>query len=194
MDVTKKIALAIRVVSVPSFLAIVLAMILYIKEGGALLGYVMLAFFLGIVPALAYPICRLSPKLKKKGRPFERKIAFITSGVGYVAGLLYGLLTKETRLLMMVYLSYFFSVLVLSFFNSILHVKASGHACGIFGPISLIVALGGPLYLLPCVLVFAAVVWASIYLKRHNLMEIIWGSFSSGSSVIGTVLAYNLIF
>ena len=176
----------IRILTAPSLLAILLTALLYFeyRDGEPFYEYLLFALFIGVIPMLSYPICRIIPKLRTKGRDFERKLTFVTSILGYTAGFVYALVSSVSRVLLVAYVSYFASVFILAFFNKVLKVRASGHACGIFGPLLLIVLLCGVKYLIPCVLIAAGVVFSSLYLKRHTVRELIFGALSSDLPVL----------
>ena len=54
-------------------------------------------------------------------------------------------------------------------------IKASGHACGVAGPIFSLIYFLGPWVLLG-LLLLAAVYWASLSMKRHDKSELLIGS------------------
>ena len=49
---------------------------------------IILLLLLGIVPVLAYPYQKVSPKYKAGGRSAQRKLAFVFTLLGYTAALL----------------------------------------------------------------------------------------------------------
>ncbi|MFB0920082.1 MAG: recombinase family protein [Oscillospiraceae bacterium] len=61
----------------------------------------------------------------------------------------------------------------------IIMILASGHACSITGPLILMVYFIGWKCVLPCLALFALIIWASLNLKRHTPKELITGSFSA---------------
>lgn len=73
-------------------------------------------------------------------------------------------------------MTYFISVVLLTFVNKVLKVKASGHACSIIAPCLLIAMFCGWYHIFPCLLIAAASVWASLYLKRHTVKELLFGA------------------
>lgn len=73
-------------------------------------------------------------------------------------------------------MTYFISVVLLTFVNKVLKVKASGHACSITAPCLLIAMFCGWYHIFPCLLIAAASVWASLYLKRHTVKELLFGA------------------
>lgn len=185
-DFLSALSKIIRVVTAPAILAVLVAAVLCFEReaGEPFYEYFLFALFIGIIPILSYPICRLIPKLREKGRDFERKMSFVTSVIGYTAGFVYALIAPVPRTLLVAYVSYFASVVILTFFNKVVKVRASGHACGIFGPLLLVVLLCGLKYLAPCVLILAGVVFSSLYLKRHTVTELVFGALSSGIPVL----------
>lgn len=130
-------------------------------------------FCLTILPLLAYPMQPVIPKFKDKGRDGQRDLAIVFAVVGYVIGTIYCLLFSKSREMLYIFLSYFVSG-VLIFVSTALHLKASGHACGIIGPMMLAAFLHIswwwvyiPLYVI--------VMIASIKMKRHTPREFILG-------------------
>ncbi len=82
------------------------------------------------------------------------------------------------------YLWPIFSGAFLFFINRGLEIKASEHACGISGPITLLINLIGFnfvwLYLL-----IPLVFWSRIKLGRHTLKELVIGTFiGTGSTLV----------
>lgn len=81
-------------------------------------------------------------------------------------------------------MAYLFSGAFLSFVNKGLKIKASGHACGISGPITLLINLIG-INMLWLYLLMPVVFWARINLDRHTLRELIIGTFVGiGSTLV----------
>ena len=139
--------------------------------------------FLAVVPMLAYPLSAIIPSIHKKGREGQRNLAFLLSVIGYSGGLLYAFAAQVSKSLMIVYGTYFLSVLVLSFMNKILKVRASGHACSIAGPIGLVCYLLPPVCILYALGLYITIFWASVHMGRHTVKEFIWGSVSSPVSL-----------
>jgi hypothetical protein len=81
--------------------------------------------FLVLVPTIAYPLSGIIPKLKAKGRAGQRTLAFGFSLVGYCAALVYGLVAHVGRGVLLIYLAYFISVVMLVIFNMIVKKRAS---------------------------------------------------------------------
>ncbi len=191
----KTLSTVIRVMTVPSLMAVVLCIMIAIEfKSESMLQIIVLAIFIGLVPILGYPLCYFIPKFRKKGRVAQRKAAFIFSVLGYIGGIIYALIAPVSKVLFCTYLSYFMSVIVLILFNKVIKVKASGHACGIFGPLCLTLLLFGWRYLPFCLLIMVGVIFSSLYLKRHTKTELLFGALSSGISVVGSWLAVFYLF
>lgn len=176
-----KLAKLIRVVSVPPFMVSAMFLIFYFdnKIFANFEQLICSLIFFAIIPVLAYPICAVVPKLKEKGREGERNLAFILSIAGYTLAMGYAFFAQLGKGLMLIYLSYFYSVIILTVFNKLIKKRASGHTCAIAGPLIFLVFFEGVFFSIPCVSVFMLVVWASLKLKRHTVEEIILGSMSA---------------
>lgn len=176
------IAKIIRILTVPPLLVTALLVTLYIGRPDFFRGPVDLiasVAFLAVIPTLAYPIQALIPGLKAKGRKCQRRLAFVTSGVGYIGGMLYAIISKTSAELILIFASYLVSVIVLTVFNTLLKRRASGHSCGVVGPLLFTVYFLGWGWLIPCVLLAAAVAWSSVFLKRHTPNDILLGGLSA---------------
>lgn len=175
---TAYLAKTVRIVTIPAILVTVLIVTLYFAEPHIFNSYadaVLAVVFLGIFPMLAYPFQYLIPKLKEKGRACQRMLAFIFCLLGYTAGFIYGFAAHVSAELLFVFITYFISVILLTFVNKVIKVKASGHACSITSPCLFIAKFCGWYYIFPCLIVAAASVWASLYLKRHTVKELLSG-------------------
>ena len=75
----------------------------------------------------------------------------------------------------MIYLEYLISGVVIFFINKCFGFRASGHACGVAGPVALMVYFGIKA-LLPGVLVLALTFWASLKMKRHTAEQLLGGT------------------
>lgn len=176
------VAKTVRVVTIPPLLVTSLLVILYFGRPEFFRGVLDLVagiVFLAVIPTLAYPLQPIIPGFKGKGRKGQRTLAFITSGIGYIGGMLYALISKVTPELFLIFGSYFVSVIVLTVFNTVLKRKASGHSCGVVGPLIFTVYFLGWGWLIPCVLLAGAVVWSSVALKRHTPNDMLLGGASA---------------
>lgn len=180
--VAEKAAKLIRAGTVPPVLVCALLLIVYFFCPDVFAGPVQLALsllFLVAVPLLAYPLAALLPLYRKQGREGQRNLAFLLNPLGYLAAVIYGCSADVSRSLLLIYLTYFLSVAVLLIFNKVLRQRASGHACGIAGPLILLIYFIGWMCVLPCAIIFAAVTWSSLYLHRHTLGELTAGSVTA---------------
>jgi hypothetical protein len=76
----------------------------------------------------------------------------------------------------MIYLTYFLSGIGIAVFNKIIKVPASGHACGIVGPIALSIYYIGMYGVIAGSITFLLMCWSSIKLKRHTMPQLLLGS------------------
>lgn len=176
-----KAAKIIRVITVPPVMAGSLILILALCRKGMFRGagdIVLAVLSLMIIPVLAYPLQNVIPGFKGKGRDGQRKLAFIFTLFGYLAGAIIGYLTHVTADLQFVLNAYLLSVLILIFFNKVLHIRASGHGCSVTGPLVLLIYFIGPVVILPCIMLACAVVWSSVLLKRHKPSDLAFGGLS----------------
>jgi len=187
----------IRGTSVPAAWVGLLLVILYIFDLGVFDNFNQLLFaitFLALIPGAAYPLSYVIPGFKGKGHEGKRNLAFIFTFVGYTAGIIYCIIAQPSQGLLFIFIVYFLSYVVLLISNKVVKFRASGHACGLFGPIVILVYFVQWQVALPGVILFGLVVWASLYLKRHTVQELVGGcltalvAFFSGFGVVA--LAY----
>ena len=172
------IAKVIRILSVPPVMVtLLIAVILLGKREIFHSGWeiAVLWICLALIPALAYPIADLVPKLRRKGREGERNAAFITSAAGYLIGIVSAVLFKNPYLIFITGI-YVCSVILLLMWNKLFKIRSSGHGCSVVGPLAISVWLFGLPAIPICLAIYAAILWASLYLKRHTLLEFLGGS------------------
>ncbi len=175
-----KIFLMIRKITVPPTFAaalLILGYIMYPDYFGSVWQLVGSLVFLCVLPLLAYPLQKYIPHFKDKGRAGQRSLAMIFSAVGYLLGTLVAFITKapvEYKIICVEYLLCGISMLVL---NKIFKLKVSGHACGIVGPVLMMIyfkmyipAAIGALLIIP---VFVS----SLRTKQHTAWQLIGGGF-----------------
>lgn len=147
---------------------------------------------LGILPLLAYPVQKHIPKFEHQGRKGQRTLAMIFAVAGYIlcaAGLTILYAPAELWLICLVYL---ISGAVLLLLNKGLHIHASGHACGVAGPIALLcvfklygaAVIGGIAAILACA--------ASIGIRRHTLPQFIGGFLIPIVVCVGLSILLNI--
>ena len=189
-------AQAARALTVPPLLVSALLVLLFFFNDTvfATVSQLILALvFLVLIPLAAYPLSYAVPTLRKKGRKAQRDLAFALSFTGYGAAVTYGLITHVESPLLLIFLTYFLSVLGLLFFNLVLKKRASGHACSTMGPLVFLVYFIGPYGLPVCILVAVLVVWSSLFLKSHTTSELIFGAASAVAALFGALALMTLI-
>jgi hypothetical protein len=119
----------------------------------------------------------------------ERKVGFVLSIAGYVAGTLIMLVFfHESRLNVALMLSYLFTVIALTVVN-LMHYKASGHGAGAAGPATaLTIVFGWPGAISYLLLVLVAV--AKMDIKEHTLGQLCTGA---GLSIASTLATFALM-
>ena len=175
----KVLAKAVRVITVPPLLIGVLLVALYLYPSGVFTSFSSLIHaicFLAVIPALSYLVWALIPALRRKGRDSQRKLAFVFSILGYLGGAVYALTADISRGLTVILLTYFVSVILLTLINKLTVFRASGHGCGVTGPLILPAYFVSPFWIVPSLVGLLAVYVSSIVLKRHTLKELVAGS------------------
>lgn len=182
----------IRVVTVPPVLLTILILLLWIGRedifhsgAEAWLSWLLL----GGIPLLAYPLQPMLPGFRKQGREGQRRLAFLLNAVGYTSAMIIGYVMNLSKHLKLIFATYFLSLVILIICN-LLHIRASGHACGVSGPLVLLVYFIGWKALIPCLAVGAAVVWSSLTLKRHTGRDLLLGALACAA---GFGLAWCLV-
>ncbi len=174
-----KIGLAIRKITVPPVFAVMLLLLLYIfhpEYFGGIAALILGIAFLALLPILAYPLQGFIPHFKDKGREGQRTLAMIFSFVGYLLGVITAFAMKLPKEITAVYLVYLSCGILILIFNKLIKLRASGHACGIVGPVLLFVYFG--LYI-PAVIgaILIIIVYiTSVITKRHTPLELVLGS------------------
>ncbi len=167
----------IRILTVPPVMVSVMLLILHFNKTelfGTLSDMMIMLVLLGILPVLAYPAQKIIPGYRKDGREGQRKLAFIMNLIGYSAAFIWAIGSKANTGIMLVCLTYFLSVVMLTVCN-LLHFKVSGHACSVTGPFLILMYFMGKKFVIPIVIVASAIIWSSMVLKRHTLSQLISG-------------------
>jgi len=175
----KVLAKAVRVITVPPLLIGALLVALYVYPSGVFTSFSSLLFsllFLSVIPSLSYLVWAVIPALRRKGRESQRKLAFVFSILGYLGGAVYALTADISRGLTIILFTYFVSVVLLTLINKLTIFHASGHGCGVTGPLLLPAYFVNPLWIGPSLIGLLAVYVSSIVLKRHTLKELVAGS------------------
>lgn len=163
----------------PPIFAAALLIILYLSHPnyfGSCWQFIGGLIFLMILPILAYPLQKYIPHYKGKGRDGQRSLAMLFSGIGYLFGTIVAYATAAPSELKTVYLVYLLCGLILTVFNKVFKLKASGHACGVVGPVLILAyfklyipAVLGSILLIPVYI-------SSVKTKRHTVLQLIGGS------------------
>ena len=169
-----------RKIARPPIFAVAFLLILYFTDPaffGSLWQLSFGIFALGVLPILGYPLQKFIPHFRDKGREGQRSLAMLFCFGGYLLGTVFALITSAPTELLMVYLCYLTCGIGMLVFNKLFHLKASGHACGIMGPVFamllyfdlLIPALVGGVLAL-------AVFASSVVTKEHTGKQLLGGS------------------
>lgn len=191
----KKLSKIIRILTIAPIIAAVMLTIIYLtrpEQIGGAINFIMSLLFLTVLPAISYPLQPIMPYFKHQGREGQRNLAIIAANIGYIAGIIYAFAAQTPQELLIIFLTYFLSGLLIVLFNKALKIRASGHACGIAGPIAILIYFVSPWALLGIV-VLAAAWWASLAMKRHASKELVIGSLLSIASLFISVLTVRLI-
>lgn len=175
------LARIVRIVSVPPVMVGILLALLYCLRDDVFATPVEMAISmlgLTVLPLLAYPASVCIPAFRKKGREGQRSLAMYFSAVGYVAVFVYGLLAGVGTGLMHIYAGYLFSVLIILVANKLLHVRVSGHACSVSGPLVYSGYFLGVWGIVVGALCWGVILWASLVMKRHTLKEFLLGTLT----------------
>lgn len=168
-------AKAIRILTIPPIMAALMPILLRAMRGyfpGAALWLTIL--FLSILPTLSYLVWAAISELRAQGRGMQRKLAVAFSVAGYVAGVVYCLAAGLGRVEQTIYLTYFFSGALIAILSAC-HLKSSGHACGMAGPILVLGLEASPWFFLGFGLL-GIVFWSSLRLGRHTARELVLGA------------------
>lgn len=139
--------------------------------------------FLTALPLLAYPLQYCIPPLRAKGREMQRKMAIVLAVLGYLGGGVWAIAAHAAPWLQVLMLTYLISGVLIAIFNRLLHIRASGHACGVSGPVLYLAGLLGGRALWG-LLLMPLLWWASRVLKRHTGAQLIWGSALSAAALV----------
>jgi hypothetical protein len=133
-------------------------------------------FFLSLLPTLAYPLQKFIPHFKDRGREGQRTLAMIFSFSGYLLGTVVTLITRAPAELLAIYLAYLLCGIGVVLLNKIIRLKASGHACGIVGPIIMLIYFGLWIPALVGTLLVIPVYVASLQTRQHTAPQLLCGS------------------
>ncbi|MGN0106158.1 MAG: hypothetical protein ACI4A5_00495 [Hominilimicola sp.] len=167
----------IRIITIAPIMAFAAITIIYASKPQIFVravNYCLAVLFLTLLPISAYILKPLT-RGNNCGRDGQRQLAILMAVIGYVCGTTWCLLSHAPKELLIIYLLYLISGLLILIFNKGLNIRASGHACGVVGPIMLLSYLLSPVYLIGAIILIP-VCWASLKLKRHTWYELLLGS------------------
>ena len=168
------------VIGITVFLMYVPAKLLTLRE-----------LFLLLIPMAAYPIREIF-RIGKDRRKGQRSTALVCSSIGYLCGFLWSMLTPSSWFVHILFLSYVISIAALLILNTVFKWHASGHACSTTAPAFLLTWKLHPLFIIPSVLLIAAVYRSSLKLSRHTLPQLLIGSAVSLLACGISLLIYGL--
>lgn len=175
---SERIAKTIRVLSCPPIVITAMLLVLFLRMKGQLSQPLMLCATIALmaaVPALAYPLS-LFFRNDEKRRAKQRKLAMALSVAGYAGSLTLGIIEQASPALLFVSLTYLLSVALLVLSETAFHIHASGHVCSATGAIVLSCLFLGAAAIVPAVIAYALVIWASISNDDHKPAECALGT------------------
>ena len=183
----KKLGMIIRKITIPPVFALVLLISVCLSNLNnirILLHAIEGVIFIAIFPVLAYPLQKHIPAYKDKGREGQRSLAIIFSFAGYSIAVIIAFLFKAPEIIKFIYLNYLFCGFSILLCDIVFKVKASGHACGVTGPLITMVYFKLYIPAIICALFAIPVFIASIYTKRHTPLQVLGGAIIAISALV----------
>ncbi|MBE6587027.1 MAG: hypothetical protein E7647_01270 [Ruminococcaceae bacterium] len=176
-NATWRIAKIIRVSTVPPIAALAAFSVFLATDGfyESIWEYIAAVAFITLLPVTAYPLQLIIPPFKHQGREGQRNLAFVMCTLGYILGVVYGLIFSVGAPIFTMFLTYLLSGTTLLAVNKLFRFKASGHSCGLLGPLAALAYFVGPLTLTVSIPLFLLSLWSSVYMKRHTVAQFIVG-------------------
>ena len=183
--------LVVRVLTLPPIVTGLTLVLMYAPAGLLTLRELLLCeVFLLLVPLAAYPLREIF-HIGRNRREGQRSTALVLSAAGYACGFIWSLLVPCSWLVHILFLSYVVSVAALLALNVGLGLRASGHACSTTAPVFLLTWKLHPLFIIPSLLLIAAVYRSSLKLSRHTLPQLLIGSSISLLACGLSILVYG---
>ena len=183
--------LVVRVLTLPPIVTGLTLVLMYAPAGLLTLRELLLCeVFLLLVPLAAYPLREIF-HIGRNRRKGQRSTALVLSAAGYACGFIWSLLVPCSWLVHILFLSYVVSVAALLALNAGLGLRASGHACSTTAPVFLLTWKLHPLFIIPSLLLIAAVYRSSLKLSRHTLPQLLIGSSISLLACGLSILVYG---
>lgn len=174
----KVVAKITRVITIPPIMAAILCTLLFCVVPDAFSNgrhYFSAIVFLVLLPLSAYPLSMIIPSLRRGGRSSQRTLSIVFSVAGYMLGAAFAFIAGGTDIEKTLFLTYLLSGVFTALCSFVFKFRASGHACGVSGPVAMLVHYLGAPYMLGFLLLIAVFV-SSLRLKRHTLAQLIGGS------------------
>ncbi|MBR6651424.1 MAG: hypothetical protein IKL36_08475 [Clostridia bacterium] len=191
----RALAKALRIITVAPFMALAAFTTMFLRGGvfNNVAECVAAVVFISVLPLTAYPLQKIIPPFKYKGRKGQRTLAMIMSLMGYIAGVIYALTAHTSTTLTTIFITYLLSGLTLFIINKGLRYKASGHACGIAGPVGVLLwfmgaNVAGAITLIIGIALLAAALWSTLKTHAHTALQFVCGG------IIPIIFFYTLIF
>lgn len=140
-----------------------------------------------LLPLTAYPLQKIIPFFKNKGREGQRTLAMIMSTAGYVLSVTIAVFFRFSKASCTVFITYLLSGIALLIINKVFKFKASGHACGLAGPMGVIAYMTGPIGFAISGTVLLLVFWSSLKLRSHTALQYAVGA------LIPNIVFFSLI-
>lgn len=183
--------LVVRVLTLPPIVTGLTLVLMYAPAGLLTLRELLLCeVFLLLVPLAAYPLREIF-HIGRNRREGQRSTALVLSAAGYACGFIWSLLVPCSWLVHILFLSYVVSIAALLALNAGLGLRASGHACSTTAPVFLLTWKLHPLFIIPSLLLIAAVYRSSLKLSRHTLPQLLIGSSISLLACGLSILVYG---
>ena len=183
--------LVVRVLTLPPIVTGLTLVLMYAPAGLLTLRELLLCeVFLLLVPLAAYPLREIF-HIGRNRRDGQRSTALVLSAAGYACGFIWSLLVPCSWLVHILFLSYVGSIAALLALNAGLGLRASGHACSTTAPVFLLTWKLHPLFIIPSLLLIAAVYRSSLKLSRHTLPQLLIGSSISLLACGLSILVYG---
>ena len=173
-----KIAKAVRVMTIPPIMAAVMISVLHFFSKNVFVAWPNWFFavlFIAVLPILAYPVSLLFKGSAEQRRRKQRRLSIVFSVVGYIAGFAFSVLSHAPSGEIVVYATYLISGILTALLSFFTKLQSSGHACGVSGPIAMLVYCVHPMWLLGYLLL-GLVMWSSIAMHRHTAGQLAVGS------------------
>lgn len=148
--------------------------------------YAITLLLLTVIPLASYAVASIVSSIRVLGRKGQRKLAFIVSVMSYVVGAIGCVSAKAPRVVSAFFLSYLAAGGILSLINSAFKFRASGHACGFSGPVTIVATIVGPV----AILAFAAlplIFWSRLQMQRHSKAQL-WSGTAVGIAATAAVM------